>query len=276
MILDTIAAAARRRVAEQKTVITPEEMRRRAEERTTLARSVTPLREGNFETSILPLERALKKPGISFICEVKKASPSKGVIAETFPYLDIACDYERAGADAISVLTEPEYFLGSGDYLTGIRRCVRVPLLRKDFIIDPYQLYESKAIGADALLLICALLDTDTIADYLQICGNLELSALVEAHNETEVKSALSAGARIIGVNNRDLKTFQVDLENSIRLRPIVPENVLFVAESGIKTAEDIDILRGAGVDAVLIGETLMRSDDKKAALEELRAGVVT
>lgn len=261
MILDEIANAARRRVADQKTVISPQEMQRRA-----LEKAFKPHPAGIF-----PFEGALKQPGISFICEIKRASPSKGLIAGDFPYLDIARDYEAAGADAISVLTEPDYFLGSNSYLTEIREHVGIPLLRKDFTIDEYQLYEAKIIGADAVLLICALLDTETIKSHIKICDSLGLSALVEAHDAAEVKSALEAGARIIGVNNRDLRTFEVDINNCARLRPLVPRDVLFVAESGIKTAEDIDILREAGVDAVLIGETLMRSGDKKAALRQLK-----
>ncbi|NLT13738.1 MAG: indole-3-glycerol phosphate synthase TrpC, partial [Clostridiales bacterium] len=218
-----------------------------------------------------PFETALKKPGLSFICEIKKASPSSGIIAADFPYLDIARDYERAGADAISVLTEPVYFLGRSEYLKEIREHVSIPVLRKDFIIDDYQLYEARVIGADAVLLICTLLDTKLLRRYLHVCDELGLSALVEAHNETEIQSALSAGARIIGVNNRDLKTFEVDLGNCMCLRPLVPKDIIFVAESGIKTPEDIEILRNAGVDAVLIGETLMRSPDKKAVIKKLK-----
>lgn len=256
MILDMIAQATRQRVENSKKAIPPEEMRRLA-----LGRPV----------GVLTFEAALNKSGMSFICEIKRASPSKGVIAEDFPYPDIARDYERAGADAISVLTEPDFFLGSSDYLREIRNHVGLPLLRKDFVIDDYQLYESKVIGADAVLLICALLETETMSDYLKICDNLGMSALVEAHNAAEVRSALAAGARIVGVNNRNLKTFEVDLSNGVNLRPLVPENMIFVAESGIKTAEDIDILQKAGVDAVLIGETLMRSGDKKQALRELK-----
>lgn len=260
MILDTIAASAKQRVAEQKIVITPEQMRRYA------CDLVSQQSSGAF-----PFEAALQKPGLSFICEIKRASPSKGLIAEDFPYLEIALDYEAAGADAISVLTEPEYFLGSSRYLTEICAQVSVPLLRKDFTVDDYQIYESKIIGADAILLICALLDTETISRYIKICDNLGLSALVEAHDETEVKSAISAGARIIGVNNRDLKTFEVNLDNCVKLRPLVSKDVLFVAESGIKTATDIETLKKAGVDAVLIGETLMRSADKKTELDNLK-----
>ena len=218
-------------------------------------------------------ERALKKDGISFICEVKKASPSKGLIAPDFQYLDIAREYEAAGADAISVLTEPEFFLGSDAYLTEIRQSVGIPVLRKDFTVDEYQLYEAKTIGADAVLLICALLDTAVLRRYISICDTLGLSALVEAHTEAEVISALDAGARIVGVNNRDLKTFNVDLNTCIRLRPLVPRDITFVAESGIRNGEDITQLREAGVDAVLIGETLMRSADKKAALAALKGG---
>jgi indole-3-glycerol phosphate synthase len=193
------------------------------------------------------------------------------VISEDFPYLDIAREYEAAGACAISVLTEPDFFQGSNRYLSEISQQVKVPLLRKDFTIDEYQIYEAKVIGADAVLLICALLDTDTIRHYVEICNNLGLSALVEANTAQEVESAVAADAKIIGVNNRNLKTFEVHLETCTALRPLVPDGVLFVAESGIQTAEDIAILRQAGVDAVLIGETLMRSNDKSTALQNLR-----
>lgn len=216
-------------------------------------------------------EKSLKKEEISFICEVKKASPSKGIIDPVFRYLEIAKDYEKAGADAISVLTEPEYFKGSDIFLKEISELVGIPVLRKDFIIDEYQIYESKLIGADAVLLICTLLETDTLKKYIRICDDLGLSALVEAHTEEEVKSAVKAGARIIGVNNRDLKTFQVDINNCIALRKYVPEDIIYVAESGIQTPGDISVLENTGIDAVLIGEALMKSRDKKAMLSYLK-----
>jgi len=216
-------------------------------------------------------ENSLRKNGISFICEVKKASPSKGIIDPVFLYAEIAEEYEKAGADAISVLTEPEYFMGSDVYLKEISERVSIPVLRKDFIIDEYQVYEAKLIGADAVLLICALLETDILKKYIELCDTLGLSALVEAHTEDEIKSALKAGARIVGVNNRDLKTFETDIRNCIRLRAHVPENIIYVAESGIQTRDDILMLEEAGVDAVLIGETLMRSRDKNAMLGYLK-----
>ena len=219
-------------------------------------------------------ENALKKPGISFICECKKASPSKGLIAPDFPYLQIAKEYEDAGAVCISVLTEPKWFLGSDVILKEIAKKVVVPCLRKDFTVDEYMIYEAKLMGAQAVLLICSILPTETIREYIKICDSLGISALVEAHNEEEVKSAVDAGARIIGVNNRNLKDFTVDTENSRRLRELVPSDILFVAESGVKTAEDIETLREIGVDAVLIGETLMRATDKKAKLRELRGAL--
>lgn len=217
-----------------------------------------------------PFEQALRKDGMSFICEVKKASPSKGVIAEDFPYVEIAKDYEKSGASAISVLTEPQWFKGENAYLEEISKDVSIPLLRKDFTVCEYQIYEAKLIGASAVLLICSLLDTETIREWIKTCDTLGLSALVEAHTEDEVKSAVSAGARIIGVNNRNLRDFTVDITNSIRLRSLVPSEILFVAESGIKTRADIAELENAGVNGVLIGETLMRSKDKKAMLDEL------
>lgn len=218
-------------------------------------------------------ERALQREDLSFICEVKKASPSKGLIAENFPYLDIAREYENAGASAISCLTEPKWFMGSDKYLSEIADAVSIPVLRKDFTVCEYQIYEAKILGASAVLLICALLDTDTIRQYIAICDQLGISALVEAHDENEVCSALDAGARIIGVNNRNLKDFSVDVNNSTRYRSMIPNDVIFVSESGIKTHEDIKVLLDNGTNAVLIGETLMRSADKRAMLKELRYG---
>ena len=222
-----------------------------------------------------PFEKMLKEPGIHYICEVKKASPSKGLIAEDFPYLQIAKEYEAAGADAISCLTEPKYFLGKKEYLKAITDEVSIPVLRKDFTVDEYQIYEAKTLGAGVVLLICALLDTETIRSYIEICDRLGLSALVEVHDEAEMDSAIKAGARVIGVNNRNLKDFTVDISNSTRLRSLAPENALFVAESGIKTAKDIQVLKDAGVNGVLIGETLMRSPDKAAMLAALNGGAL-
>ncbi|MGI6012065.1 MAG: indole-3-glycerol phosphate synthase TrpC [Ruminococcus sp.] len=214
--------------------------------------------------------KALKKEGMSYICEVKKASPSKGLIAPDFPYLSIAREYEAAGASAISCLTEPFYFLGSDRYLEEIAKTVKIPVLRKDFTVDEYMIYQANVLGASAVLLICSLLDDSRLKDYCQLAGELSLDALVEAHDEREVERALKAGARIIGVNNRDLKTFQVDMNNSIRLRKMAPRDVVFVSESGIRSSEDIQKLYDNEVDAVLIGETLMRSPDKRAALQAL------
>lgn len=217
-------------------------------------------------------EKALAADGdIHFICECKKASPSKGLIAPDFPYLEIARQYEEAGASAISVLTEPKWFLGSPEYLREIAEEVKVPCLRKDFTVDPYMIYEAKLLGASAVLLICAILDTGTLAEYLEAADSLGLSAIVEAHDETEVASAVSAGARIIGVNNRNLKDFTVDIHNSIRLRSCAPAGIIFVAESGIRTPEDVETLRQNGVNAVLIGEQLMRAGSPKEELNRLR-----
>lgn len=259
-ILDQLAEAARQRVEK--------------------AKQQTPLAEIKRQAQALPkgdlrFEKALAKPGLSFICECKKASPSKGLIAPDFLYLQIAREYEAAGADAISVLTEPKWFLGSDSYLKEIAAAVSTPCLRKDFTVDAYMLYEAKLLGASAVLLICAILDDAQLREYLAICEDLGLSALVEAHDEDEVRTALSVGAGIIGVNNRDLRTFTVDINNSARLRKLVPPEVLFVSESGIKTAADIEALRSNGTNAVLIGETLMRSPDKKAALDELRGHAI-
>ena len=217
-------------------------------------------------------EQALRKrEGLAFICECKRASPSKGLIAEEFPYLDIAREYEQAGADAVSVLTEPKYFLGRNEYLQEIADTVKIPVLRKDFVVDDYMIYEAKTLGADAVLLICSLLGEKTLREYIGICDSLGLSALVEAHDESEVLSALKAGARIIGVNNRNLRDFSVDTGNSARLRKLIPEGVIFVSESGVKTPEDVRKIRESGADAVLVGEALMRADDKRAVLESFR-----
>lgn len=218
---------------------------------------------------------ALKKSGMSYICEVKKASPSKGLIAPEFPYLEIAKEYEAAGASAISCLTEPFYFMGSDTYLREITETVDIPVLRKDFTVDKYMIYQAKAFGAAAVLLICAILNDQELLEYRELAETLGMDALVEAHDENEVARALKTGAKIVGVNNRDLKTFKVDMNNSIRLRNLTPDNVVFVSESGIKNAGDIAILERNRVGAVLIGETLMRSPDKKAALEKLNGGAL-
>lgn len=231
----------------------------------------------NLETDTgFPFEKALAKEGLSFICEVKKASPSKGVIAEDFPYLDIAREYEAAGADAISCLTEPKYFLGQDSYLKEIAENVKIPVLRKDFVVEEYQIYEAKVLGASAVLLICALIEPVLLKRYIQVCDTLGLSALVEAHDEKEIFHAVWAGARVIGVNNRNLKDFSVDVGNSTRLRALAPKEVLFVAESGIKGPEDITRLKENEVDAVLIGETLMKSRDKKKMLTYLKGEVTS
>ncbi|MDD7146719.1 MAG: indole-3-glycerol phosphate synthase TrpC [Lachnospiraceae bacterium] len=259
-ILQTIAEYARIRVSEAKEKIPAELLKEQA----------LSLCEKQPLTGF-PFEAALAKDGMSFICECKKASPSKGIIAEDFPYLEIAKDYERAGASCISVLTEPKWFLESDSYLEEITGAVSIPCIRKDFVVDEYMIYQARLLGASAVLLICSLLDEQTISRYISLCDQLGLSALVEAHDEAEIANAVRAGARIIGVNNRNLKDFTVDIHNSERLRALVPDHILFVAESGIRTAEDIATLEKANVNGVLIGETLMRSPDKKKMLEELR-----
>lgn len=219
-------------------------------------------------------EKELQTSDMAFICEVKKASPSKGIISESFPYLKIALEYEKAGASAISVLTEPNFFMGSDKYLSEIKQSVSIPILRKDFTIDSYQIYEAKVIGADAVLLICSLLDTYKLKEYIKIANSLGLSALVETHTSEEVESALNAGARIIGVNNRNLQTFNVDINSSIELKKLIPDGVICVSESGIKTASDIKILRENKFDAVLIGETFMKSDNIAEEFLKLRGEV--
>lgn len=258
-ILDQLADYARERVAVAKKKIPLEEIKGQA----------LSLPKGNFA-----FEKALKRSDISFICECKKASPSKGLISSEFPYLQIAKDYETAGADCISVLTEPKWFLGRDEYLKEIASAVSIPCLRKDFTVDEYMIYEAKVLGASAVLLICSILSEEKLREYIELCDQLGLSDLVEAHNEAEVSVALKTGARIIGVNNRNLKDFSVDTDNSIKLRGLIPENVLFVSESGVSSAEDVAKLREIGADAVLIGETLMRASHKKAKLTELKGAV--
>lgn len=255
-ILEQLAAYARTRVEQAKAVRPLADVKAAA-----LAQP-----KGDFA-----FEKALTQPGVRFICECKRASPSKGLIAPVFPYLDIAKEYAAAGADAISVLTEPKWFLGSDEYLQQIAAAVPMPCLRKDFTVDEYMIYEAKLLGASAVLLICSLLDTETLHQYLGICDALGLSALVEAHDEQEIASAAAAGARVIGVNNRNLKNFTVDVTNSLALRQKAPPGVLFVAESGITSPSDVSALRAAGVDAILVGEALMRAPDKAAALAALR-----
>ena len=218
-----------------------------------------------------PFEKALKGNGIQFICECKKASPSKGVIAEEFPYLDIAKEYEAAGAAAISVLTEPTQFLGEGRFLKDISESVSVPCLRKDFIVDEYMIYEAKTLGASAVLLIAALLNEEDLRRFVKITHGLGMTAFVETRTASEIDMAVRAGARVIGVNNRDLRDFSVDIRTCLMLRQHVPSDIIFVAESGISAREDVERLEKAGVDAVLIGETLMRAPDRKKALAELR-----
>ena len=255
-ILDELAEYAKERVENQKKKISLAEIKN----------SALSLPKGDFS-----FEKALKKDDIAFICECKKASPSKGIIAENFPYLQIAKNYETAGADCISVLTEPKWFLGSDEYLKEIANAVSIPCLRKDFTVDEYMIYQAKLFGASAVLLICSILSESKLKEYIAICEMLGLSALVEVHDESEIQTALQAGAKIIGVNNRNLKDFSVDTNNSGNLRKLVPNDIIFVSESGVKTSEDVQTLRNIGANAVLIGETLMRAENKSQKLAELR-----
>ncbi len=257
MILQEIARKTAERVESEKAALPLGEIKKRAE--------AMELNTG------FPFERALHGDDIAFICEIKRASPSKGIIAESFPYLEIARDYEAAGAAAISCLTEPYWFKGEDRYLKEIAAAVNIPVLRKDFTVDEYMIYGAKLLGASAVLLICSILSETQLSEYLDIASGLGLSALVEAHDENEVNIAVKAGAKIIGVNNRDLRDFSVDINNSARYRGLVPPGIIFVSESGIQTAGDIDTLRKNGTNAVLIGETLMKSPDRKAALARLR-----
>lgn len=257
-ILDQLADHARMRTAAAREMVPEEALRERAL---------------SLPAAGFAFENALRGEEMAFICECKKASPSKGLISPDFPYLQIARDYEEAGADCISVLTEPKWFLGSDLYLKEIADAVSIPCLRKDFTVDPYMIYEARILGASAVLLICSILNDKDLASYLEICDTLGLSALVEAHDEEEVRTALRAGARIIGVNNRNLKDFSVNADNSRRLRDLVPGHILFVSESGVSGPEDIAVLRRIGADAVLIGEALMRAEDKKKQLARLKGG---
>ena len=256
MILDRIVEATKIRVAQEKQVESPEAVK--------AAALALPSDTG------FPFEAALRQQDFNFICEVKKASPSKGIIAEHFPYLDIAKEYEVAGAAAISVLTEPDFFKGDKKYLQEIASTVKIPVLRKDFIIDEYQIYQAKVWGASAILLICACLDVPTLTKFRELADSLGLSSLVEAHDEKEVQMAIDCGARIIGVNNRNLKDFTVDVQNSVRLRNLVQDDVIFVSESGLETPEDIQVLRDNNIGVALMGETFMRSPNKVEKLAYL------
>ena len=249
MILDKIIEETKIRVAQEKQVESPETVK--------AAAVALPVDTG------FPFEAALRQQDFNFICEVKKASPSKGIIAEHFPYLEIAKEYEVAGAAAISVLTEPDFFKGDKKYLQEIASTVKIPVLRKDFIIGEYQIYQTKVWGASAILLICACLDVPTLTKFRELADSLGLSSLVEAHDEAEVQMAIDCGARIIGVNNRNLKDFTVDVQNSVRLRNLVQDDVIFVSESGLETPEDIQVLRDNNIGVALMGETFMRSPNK-------------
>lgn len=256
-ILDKLANHAKERVNLAKQSLSLQDIKKQA----------FSLSKGNFE-----FERALKNADFAFICECKKASPSKGIIAEDFDYLNIAKEYEKAGANCISVLTEPKWFLGSDKYLKEITQNVSIPCIRKDFTVDEYMIYEAKILGAKAILLICSILSGEQIKSYIKICDDLGLSALVEAHNEDEIKTAINSGARIIGVNNRNLKDFTVDTKNSENLRKLVPKDIIFIAESGITNAQDIKNLKNNNVNGVLIGETLMKAQNKQQKLLELKS----
>ncbi len=281
-ILEKLSRAAGRHVKAMKEIIPPDQMRELAEEAAARDRSHASEPAGActagdasavMAKTGFPFEQALARDGISFICECKRASPSRGLIAPDFPYLDIAKDYEQAGADAISVLTEPEWFMGNDLYLRQIADRVTIPCLRKDFTVDEYMIYQAKVLGASAVLLICAILEQEQLKAFIRITHSLGMSALVEAHDSQEIREAAEAGARIIGVNNRNLKNFTVDVSNAAQLRSQVPEDILFVAESGIRTPEDVRRLRDAGADAVLVGETMMRAPDKTGMLRKLRTG---
>lgn len=259
MILDELAAAARNRTLKDQEKIPLEQMKQRALDKKL---------EG------FPFEKALSKEGVSFICELKKASPSKGLIAADFNPLQLASEYESAGADCLSILTEPQWFLGSDEILRQVAEVSSLPILRKDFIVDEYMIYQARDLGASAVLFIVSILDEGQLKRFLKIADELGLSALVETHNEKEIELALKCNARIIGVNNRDLRNFSVDMDHAKNLSSLIPDSVLFISESGIKDADDVAQCQQAGADAVLIGETLMRAKDKKEKLNELKSGL--
>lgn len=263
MILDELVDVTKIRLEKSKARTAPEYVRRCAE-----------IIAGKQGDSAFPFKKALAKSELSFICEVKKASPSKGVIAEDFPFPDIALSYEKAGADAVSVLTEPDYFKGSDNFLMLISKIISTPCLRKDFIIDEYMVYEAKNLGASAVLLICSILSDSQLKEYLELAHSLGMSALVETHSIDEAERAVNAGAEIIGINNRDLRTFKVDLNTTKAVAEAVPEGKILVSESGIHSAEDIAFVRRAGADAVLIGEAFMRSDNKTELLDSFKTAV--
>ena len=263
MILDELAELTRVRIEKQKKEYSPIDLQRDVE--------LLAAREMEVQEFDYPFEESLSGKELSIISEVKKASPSKGIIAEDFPYLDIAKEYQASGADALSCLTEPDRFKGSDEYLKAITKEVTIPVLRKDFTIDPYMIYQAKLFGASAVLLIAAILSDKELKQYFELADTLGLSCLFEAHDAEEVKRCLAAGARVLGVNNRNLKDFSVDINNSVRLREMVPDDIIFVSESGMSKPEDIKILKENGTDAVLIGEMLMRSADKKSLIREIK-----
>ena len=276
MILDTLAQATKKRIDGQKQLKSLEALKQELSEKAERGELVLPDKEKSFEEnfnnpSLYRFEKNLKGKGIHIIAEVKKASPSKGLIDPNFDYMKVARDYEMAGVDCVSCLTEPEYFKGSDEIFMEIRRTLKTPMIRKDFTVDEYMIYQAKLMGADCILLICAILDDEALMSYYKLADSLGLSVLVETHDEEEMERALKIGARMIGVNNRNLKDFTVDIGNSIRLRKMVPENVIFVAESGIKTREDIKELEDCGTNGVLIGETFMRAADKAKELKLLK-----
>lgn len=276
MILDTLAQATKKRIDGQKQLKSLQALKQELSEKAERGELVLPDKKKSFEEnfnnpSLYRFEKNLKGKGIHIIAEVKKASPSKGLIDPNFDYMKVARDYEMAGVDCVSCLTEPDYFKGSDEIFMEIRRTLKTPMIRKDFTVDEYMIYQAKLMGADCILLICAILDDEALMSYYKLADSLGLSVLVETHDEEEMERALKIGARMIGVNNRNLKDFTVDIGNSIRLRKMVPENVIFVAESGIKTREDIKELEDCGTNGVLIGETFMRAADKAKELKLLK-----
>ncbi len=276
MILDTLAQATKKRIDGEKQLKSLEALKQELSEKAKRGELVLPDKEKSFEEnfdnpSLYRFEKNLKGKGIHIIAEVKKASPSKGLIDPNFDYMKVARDYEMAGVDCVSCLTEPDYFKGSDEIFMEIRRVLKTPMIRKDFTVDEYMIYQAKLMGADCILLILAILDDEALMSYYKLADSLGLSVLVETHDEEEMERALKIGARMIGVNNRNLKDFTVDIGNSIRLRKMVPENVIFVAESGIKTREDIKELEDCGTNGVLIGETFMRAADKAKELKLLK-----
>ena len=258
MILDDLVTATKKRMAAEKRIYSLEELKQQSQK--------APMKNPQL------IVDKLLEPKLTFIAEIKKASPSKGVIVQDFPYLEIAQEYQANKIDMISVLTEPDYFQGNLKYLQQITQEVDLPVLRKDFTIDSYMIYQAKIAQASLILLIVAILSDGQLKDYLKLAKELGLAAIVEVHDETELKRALRAKSKIIGINNRNLKDFSVNFNNSLKLKKLIPADIPVIAESGIKTKTDIKLLKKAGINGVLIGETFMKAKNKAEIINDFKS----